>query len=199
MAIRNIITPADDRLRRAALKVTSFDKTFQQLVDDLLLTMHAAPGVGLAAPQVGESLRLFVAHLEHEPAADKDEDENGDAVADAAATTEHAGPSPAAAQPAAPGVGRVLVMVNPEITRFSEELEVGTEGCLSLPGFAGDVERPRTITIKYRDRHNQPHKLHTHGWMARVLQHEYDHLEGVLFIDRALDVWRIDTKDPNAA
>jgi len=74
MALRNIITPADDRLRRAALKVTSFDKTFQQLVDDLLLTMHAAPGVGLAAPQVGESLRLFVAHLEHEPAADDAED-----------------------------------------------------------------------------------------------------------------------------
>lgn len=193
MALRNIITPADDRLRRAALKVTSFDKTFQQLVDDMLLTMHAAPGVGLAAPQVGESLRLFVAHLEHEPAA-KD-----DAVGDATATAEHAVPVAAAAQPAAPGVGRVLVMVNPEITRFSEELEVGTEGCLSLPGFAGDVERPRTITIKYRDRHNQPHKLHTHGWMARVLQHEYDHLEGVLFIDRALDVWRIYTKDPNAA
>ena len=196
MALRNIITPADDRLRRAALKVTSFDKTFQQLVDDMLLTMHAAPGVGLAAPQVGESLRLFVAHLEHEPAA-KDDDV-GDATEDATATAEHAVPVAAAAQPAAPGVGRVLVMVNPEITRFSEELEVGTEGCLSLPGFAGDVERPRTITIKYRDRHNQPHKLHTHGWMARVLQHEYDHLEGVLFIDRALDVWRIDTKDPNA-
>lgn len=197
MALRNIITPADDRLRRAALKVTSFDKTFQQLVDDMLLTMRAAPGVGLAAPQVGESLRLFVAHLEHEPAA-KDDDV-GDAAEDATATAEHAVPAPLAAQPAAPGVGRVLVMVNPEITRFSEELEVGTEGCLSLPGFAGDVERPRTITIKYRDRHNQPHKLHTHGWMARVLQHEYDHLEGVLFIDRALDVWRIDTKDPNAA
>ncbi len=196
MALRNIITPADDRLRRAALKVTSFDKTFQQLVDDMLLTMRAAPGVGLAAPQVGESLRLFVAHLEHEPAA-KDDDV-GDAAEDATATAEHAAPAPLAAQPAAPGVGRVLVMVNPEITRFSEELEVGTEGCLSLPGFAGDVERPRTITIKYRDRHNQPHKLHTHGWMARVLQHEYDHLEGVLFIDRALDVWRIDTKDPNA-
>ncbi len=194
MALRNIITPADDRLRRAALKVTSFDKTFQQLVDDMLLTMRAAPGVGLAAPQVGESLRLFVAHLEHVPAA-KDDDV-GDAAEDA--TAEHAAPAPLAAQPAAPGVGRVLVMVNPEITRFSEELEVGTEGCLSLPGFAGDVERPRTITIKYRDRHNQPHKLHTHGWMARVLQHEYDHLEGVLFIDRALDVWRIDTKDPNA-
>lgn len=197
MALRNIITPADDRLRRAALKVTSFDKTFQQLVDDMLLTMRAAPGVGLAAPQVGESLRLFVAHLEHEPAA-KDDDV-GDAAEDATATAENAVPAPLAAQPAAPGVGRVLVMVNPEITRFSEELEVGTEGCLSLPGFAGDVERPRTITIKYRDRHNQPHKLHTHGWMARVLQHEYDHLEGVLFIDRALDVWRIDTKDPNAA
>ena len=189
MALRNIITPADDRLRRAALKVTSFDKTFQQLVDDLLLTMHAAPGVGLAAPQVGESLRLFVAHLEHEPAADDAED----------AATADVEPSAEAAAPAAPGVGRVLVMVNPEITRFSEELEVGTEGCLSLPGFAGDVERPRTITIKYRDRHNQPHKLHTHGWMARVLQHEYDHLEGVLFIDRASDVWRISTPDPDAA
>lgn len=190
MALRNIITPADDRLRRAALKVTSFDKTFQQLVDDLLLTMHAAPGVGLAAPQVGESLRLFVAHLEREPAAADDDD-----TATAAATA----PGPVPGEPAPPGVGRVLVMVNPEITRFSEELEVGTEGCLSLPGFAGDVERPRTITIKYRDRHNQPHKLHTHGWMARVLQHEYDHLEGVLFIDRALDVWRINTKDPDAA
>ena len=189
MALRNIITPADDRLRRAALKVTSFDKTFQQLVDDLLLTMHAAPGVGLAAPQVGESLRLFVAHQEQEPAADDAED----------AAPADVEPSAEAAAPAAPGVGRVLVMVNPEITRFSEELEVGTEGCLSLPGFAGDVERPRTITIKYRDRHNQPHKLHTHGWMARVLQHEYDHLEGVLFIDRASDVWRISTPDPDAA
>ena len=94
----------------------------------------------------------------------------------------------------APGLGRTHVMINPKITRFVGEDVVGTEACLSIPGFLGDVTRPNGIIIKYLDRQGQRRKLRTHGWLARVLQHEYDHLDGILFIDRAEKVWRSDSE-----
>lgn len=87
---------------------------------------------------------------------------------------------------------RLYTMVNPEISRISTETEVGTEGCLSIPGFAGDVERSAEITVKGFNRHGQPMKLKTSGWLARIFQHEIDHLDGVLFTDRAEKVWRLD-------
>ncbi len=175
MSELRIITPSNPILRRKAARVTVFGARLQTLIDDMLETMQAAPGVGLAAPQVARSLRLFVARLDEEPTAGDEPD---------------APPSPAP-----PGLGRTHVMINPKITRSSGDAVVGTEACLSIPEYRGDVSRPHEIIIKYLDRHGQNRKLRTHGWMARVLQHEYDHLAGVLFIDRAEKVWRAEPEE----
>ena len=85
---------------------------------------------------------------------------------------------------------KLYTMVNPEIVRLSEELVVGTEGCLSIPGFIGNVERPEQIIVKGQNRHGQPMRVKAHGWLARIFQHEIDHLNGVLFTDRALRIWK---------
>ena len=81
-------------------------------------------------------------------------------------------------------------MINPEISRFTSETVVGTEGCLSIPGFLGDVERSMGVTVKGQNRHGQAVKIKAEGWLARIFQHEIDHLEGVLFTDRAERVWK---------
>jgi peptide deformylase len=87
---------------------------------------------------------------------------------------------------------KLYVVVNPEITRFSSEDEIDTEGCLSIPRIVGDVERPITVTIKGLNRRGQPQKIKASGWLARIFQHEVDHLDGVLFVDRAERVWQIE-------
>ena len=170
MALLQIISPSNPILRKKAARVTAFDGRLQSLIDDMIETMKAAPGVGLAAPQVAQSLRLFVARLDEEPVSGDDPD--------------------APQSPVPRGIGRTHVMINPRITRFIGEAVVGTEACLSIPEYLGDVSRPHGIIIKYLDRQGQKRKLRTYGWMARVLQHENDHLDGVLFIDKAEKVWR---------
>jgi peptide deformylase len=85
---------------------------------------------------------------------------------------------------------KLYTMVNPEIVRVSDETVVGTEGCLSVPGFIGDVERMEQITVKGQNRHGQPMRVKANGWLARIFQHEIDHLNGVLFTDRALRIWK---------
>ncbi len=179
MAIREIITPTNELLRQKARKVTAFTPELQVLIDDMIETMRAAPGVGLAAPQIAESLRLFVVHLEVDPSVDE-EDESEDV----------------AEKESIPGLGRLHVMINPEIVRLTGDLITGTEACLSIPGYAGEVERHERIVIRYLDRQSQKRKLKTHGWLARVLQHEYDHLDGVLFIDKAEEVWKLEKDEP---
>ena len=87
---------------------------------------------------------------------------------------------------------KLYIVVNPEITRFSEEVEQGIEGCLSIPGFAGEVERPVKITLKGQDRKGKNIKIKAEGWLARIFQHEIDHLNGILFIDRAQNVWKVE-------
>lgn len=87
---------------------------------------------------------------------------------------------------------KLYMVVNPEITRASSETEIGTEGCLSIPGFVGDVERPVSVTIKGQNRHGQPMKIKASGWLARIFQHEVDHLDGILFPDRAEKVWKME-------
>ncbi|MCI0519524.1 MAG: peptide deformylase, partial [Chloroflexi bacterium] len=82
--------------------------------------------------------------------------------------------------------------VNPEIVRPSAETVVGVEGCLSIPGFVGDVERHEALTIRGQNRRGQPLRIRADGWLARIFQHEVDHLEGVLFIDRAEKVWKLE-------
>lgn len=145
MAIRTILTLDKPVLRTRAKKVSRFDAYLQRLVDDMWETMRAAPGVGLAAPQVGESIRVLVAEYEDQAVA----------------------------------------LVNPEIVKRSDDEVLGTEGCLSIPGFVGDdVPRARAVTVKARDPRGKEIRVKAEDWFARVLQHEIDHLDGVLFIDR---------------
>ena len=145
-------------LRRKAHKITTFDKNLQTLIDDMIETMRVAPGVGLAAPQVGISERLIV--IEY----GDDEDETVPK--------------------------KLFAVINPEIVLASEEKVEGIEACLSIPQIAGEVERHEKITVKGLNRHGKPVKIKAEGWLARIFQHEIDHLEGVLFTDRATRVWR---------
>lgn len=87
---------------------------------------------------------------------------------------------------------KLYTMVNPEIARYSTDSVVGVEGCLSIPGFQGDVERPLAVTVKGQNRHGQPMRIKAKGWLARIFQHEIDHLNGVLFIDRAEKIWKFE-------
>jgi peptide deformylase len=167
MAIREIITLPHKTLRRKARKVTSFGTELQTLVDDMVETMRAAPGVGLAAPQINVPQRVIV--VEFAEVEDEEEDED-----------------------TPPTPHKLYVVVNPEISRVSTEEEEGTEGCLSIPGIAGEVERPVTITLKGLNRRGQPLKIKASGWLARIFQHEVDHVNGVLFVDRAERVWQIE-------
>lgn len=158
MAIREIMTLPEPVLRKKARKVTDFGQDLQTLIDDMIETMRAAPGVGLAAPQVDVPLRVIVVEFGDE------EDEE--------------------VPP------KLFTVVNPEIKKFSLETSVGTEGCLSIPEFVGDVERSTSVTIQGLNRHGQNMRIKADGWLARIFQHEVDHLDGILFPDRAERVWR---------
>ncbi len=153
-----IVFHPDERLRKKSKPVTSFDHDFQKLVQDMIETMRAAPGVGLAAPQVGVLQRLVV--VEYGDDADEDAQK------------------------------KLYVLANPEIVAVSEETEVDAEACLSLPGLAGEVERHLAVMVKAFNRRGQPVRIKAQGWLARIFQHEIDHLDGVLYIDRATRVWQ---------
>jgi peptide deformylase len=94
---------------------------------------------------------------------------------------------------------KLYTVVNPEITRASQETELGDEGCLSIPGFLGEVERSQTVTVKGFSRHGQPMRIKAKGWLARIFQHEIDHLDGILFIDRAEKVWKVEEQPAQVA
>ncbi len=144
MAIRKIITTENPILRQKAKKVHRFDPSLQKLVDDMFETMDVAGGVGLAAPQIAQSIRVFVASYED----------------------------------------RKVAVFNPEIVKAEGE-ELGTEGCLSIPGYAGDnIRRATKILVKGQDARGKAIRVPAEGWFARVLQHEIDHLDGILFLDR---------------
>jgi peptide deformylase len=149
-------------LRRKARPVTKFDKDLHTLIDDMVETMREAPGVGLAAPQIGLSERLLVVeyYLREE---DEDDEE-------------------------APK--KVWAIINPEIVKATEEKVMGVEGCLSIPGLVGEVERHEEVLVKGLNRHGKPMKVKAKGWLARIFQHEIDHLNGVLFPDLATRVWQ---------
>jgi peptide deformylase len=158
MALRTIVYIPDPVLRRKAHKVTVFDKDLQTLIDDMVETVRDAPGVGLAAPQVGVSQRVIVV----EYGDDEDED--------------------------APK--KLFTVVNPEIVEASTEMVDGTEGCLSIPRLMGEVSRHEKVVVKGLNRYGKPIKIKVSGWLARIFQHEIDHLEGVLYTDRASKVWQ---------
>jgi peptide deformylase len=164
MAIREIVTPPNPTLRQRAKKVHRITPEITQLIDDLVETMRVAPGVGLAAPQIDVGLRVIVVEY-----AEGSEDEDA---------------------PEKPP--KLYAVINPEITRTSKDRVLGNEACLSLPGYFGEVERYERVTVKGLNRHGQDFKLKANGWLARIFQHEIDHIEGILYIDRATQVWRIE-------
>jgi peptide deformylase len=158
MTIRDIATLPDLILRRKARPVTKFDGNLQTLIDNMIDTMHAAPGVGLAAPQVGVSERVIVVEYG---------DEEDETVPK-----------------------KLYALVNPEFKAIPQETEVGVEGCLSVPGLLGEVERSLAVTVKGLNRRGQPMRIKAKGWLARIIQHEIDHLNGVVFTDRATKIWK---------
>ena len=162
MTLRTIVTLPDPVLKRKAHTVSKFDKDLHTLLDDMVETMREAPGVGLAAPQIGLSERIIV--IEY---YEREEDEE---VEDAPK--------------------KVWAMINPEIVKSSPEMVMGVEGCLSIPGLVGEVERNEQVWVKGMNRHGKPMKVKAKGWLARIFQHEIDHLNGVLFTERAVRVWQ---------
>lgn len=163
MTIRSIIQPDNTILRKKAIRVQSFDHKFQTLVDDMVETLLEAPGVGLAAPQIAVSQRLIVVRLQ-------DDEESVKEFGDLA--------------------GKLFVVANPEIIKKSKELVEGVEGCLSIPGYIGLVDRYESIVITGQDRKGKAIRIKANGWLARVFQHEIDHLDGRLYIDIAKKVWQ---------
>jgi len=168
MTLLDIIRPDNPVLRKKAKRVTNFDKKFQTLIDNMVETMIEAPGVGLAAPQVAVSQRLLVARLQDD---EKSKEEFGDLA------------------------GKLFVLVNPEIIKTSKETVEGVEGCLSIPGYLGTVDRFEKITIESLDRNGKAQRIKAEGWLARVFQHEIDHLDGRLYIDIAKEVWEVRPED----
>jgi peptide deformylase len=142
MGLRRILTAEEPILRQRARKVTQFDASLHRLLDDMLETMRDAPGVGLAANQVGVPLQAAVIELD----------------------------------------GRITELVNPQIVKSAGEI-VDWEGCLSIPGFVAEVGRAAKVTVKAKDRHGKEFRVKGEELFARALQHEIDHLNGVLYID----------------
>lgn len=148
MAVRPILILPDARLRAVADPIVEVDEDIRTLAKDMLDTMYDAPGIGLAAPQVGVLKRIVVMDLAPEGEA----------------------PTP-------------LVMINPEITHFGDEMQVTEEGCLSIPELYYEVERPSAVTVKYTDLDGKEVTKDADGKLAVCIQHELDHLDGVLYID----------------
>jgi len=164
--LREIITVGDPRLRQRSLPVEKVTPEIRQLIDDMIDTMYESNGAGLAAVQVGVLQRIIVIDV---PEPDEGEEE-------------------------IPGSGELYVVLNPEIIKLSPETEIGTEGCLSVPGYAGKVERSWEIVVRGLDVRGRPFRLRPKGWVARVFQHEIDHCQGILYIDRLVSpdsIWQI--------
>jgi peptide deformylase len=167
MAIREILEVPDPRLKVVSDPVTKFDAELKALVDDMFETMYDAPGIGLAAIQVGVPLRVLVIDLQPD---DSDAepmpcDHDG----------HHHHHQPTKREP--------MVFINPEIMDPSEDHAVYQEGCLSVPEIYADVERPARIRARWQDLDGTVHEQAIEGLLATCLQHEMDHLEGILFID----------------
>ena len=156
-----IVAYGDPILKQRAKEISSSSKDFEILLKNMWETMYAANGVGLAAPQVGKSLRLFI--VDGSPfsvEAGLTEDEKNELK------------------------GFKKVFINPKILQKSDDLENFNEGCLSIPDVRGDVTRPTTIKIKYQNQYFKEITEHISGLPSRIVQHEYDHLEGILFTDK---------------
>ncbi|MCE7797373.1 peptide deformylase [Sphingobium sufflavum] len=155
MAILPILEAPDPRLRTISSPVEEIDDDLQRLIDDMFETMYDAPGIGLAAIQIGVPKRLLVMDLQ-EPESEEED---------------------------APPVRKPLVFINPRILDGSADLSVYNEGCLSVPEQFAEVERPASVRASWMDRDGRIHEETLEGLLATCLQHEMDHLEGILFID----------------
>jgi peptide deformylase len=174
MAIRKILFADAPLLRQRSQKLKQIDPATQTLIDDMLETLQSANGVGLAAPQVGVLQRVIVIEI---PSADEEE-EGVDLNRSADKAAEKNGP------PAKP---KQYVLINPEIIKHSENEDVADEGCLCLPNYVGEVRRAYIVIAKGKDRRGKDVRVKGRGLLARVLQHEIDHLDGILFMDRVED------------
>ena len=148
MTIRKILTEPNKILREKSKSVEKVDKEIQQLMDDMLDTMYTAPGIGLAAIQVGVPKKVIVLDIDQKE-----------------------------------GQKKPMFFINPEIINKSDNTSVYEEGCLSVPGQFAEINRPEKCHIKYLDYFGEPKELKAEGMLATCIQHEMDHLEGILFID----------------
>ena len=146
-------------LLRPAARVRDFGPRLHRLLDDMIDTMRVAPGVGLAAPQVGVDQRVLV--IEYPEDEERPEE-----------------------------TSRVYELINPEIIK-SKGSEVAQEGCLSMPGLAADVDRATYVLVRAQDRHGREFRIKAYDWLARIFQHEIDHLHGILMTDKAAQVYRL--------
>ena len=150
MALRQILTEPNKILREKSLKVDQVNQEIQKLIDDMIETMYAAPGIGLAAIQVGVPKRIIVLDVSSKS---QDKEKNP------------------------------MCFINPEIITKSEKNSTYEEGCLSVPGQFAEIDRPENCYIKYLDYYGKPKEIKAEGMLATCIQHEMDHLEGILFID----------------
>lgn len=159
MAVRPIVTnPDSPDVRGRAKRVSRIDDTIRTILDDMVDTMRVAPGVGLAAPQIGIPLRMIVVEYE----------------------------------------GQLFHVINPELSKLTGA-ETDQEGCLSVPNWQGPVTRATSLLVKGRDRVGREFRLNAEGWLARIFQHECDHLDGTLFVDRVTDRAALHWIDPDEA
>lgn len=171
MATRKVILLGDERLRQKAKKVKQFTPNLKKLAQDMLETMRACQGVGLAGPQIGVMQRIFVAEIPLPE--DKDAEPH-------------------------PQSGRTYILINPEVVKTSDYLIEGQEGCLSIPNWQGLVERPEWIEVKAQNIEGRKIRLKVDDLLARIFMHEMDHLDGILYIDRIKDsekLWQIELED----
>ncbi|HPO05036.1 MAG TPA: peptide deformylase [Bacillota bacterium] len=154
MALRNIVKEGDEILSKRAKPVSDINKRIEELLDDMIETMRANDGVGLAAPQVGVLKRIFIVEVDE----------------------------------------KIYELINPEILE-TDGIQTGDEGCLSVPGYIGTVERPAFLKMKGLDRNGKEIEIEGSGLLAVALSHEYDHLEGVLFVSKALELQEIEATE----
>ena len=171
MAIHEILEVPDARLKTVSTLVTEFDNELKTLVEDMFETMYAANGIGLAAIQIGLPKRVLVIDLQPED-LDAEPEECDHDHGDGGHTHKH---YPLKKEP--------RIFINPEILDPAEELATYQEGCLSVPEIYADVDRPETCRVRYQDLDGKTHEEQLDGLMATCIQHEMDHLEGILFID----------------
>ena len=157
MSVRPVVITGEPVLHRVAARVERFDAELATLVQDMFDTMDAAHGVGLAAPQIGQPIQLAVILTLPE------EDDEGNEIED---------------------TRELFVIINPEIFWRSKETTKGIEGCLSIPGYLGEVDRHESVRVRGLDRHGRKIRLRLFDWTARIFQHEIDHLNGELYIDK---------------